>query len=56
MSWDMPAGFCVDTSAYLEYRSMTWAGAVIHPIREPGAMTLENESMRITRPSVSMER
>lgn len=35
---------------------MICADAVIQPVRVPGAMTLERESMRITRPSTSMLR
>lgn len=52
----MPDGFCVLTSACLAKRSMICEDAVIQPIREPGEITLEKESRRITRPSVSMER
>ena len=35
---------------------MICSEAVIQPTRIPGAMTLEKESMRITRPSMSMLR
>ncbi|RBQ72085.1 hypothetical protein VDGD_21463 [Verticillium dahliae] len=54
MTCEKPLGPWLATSAWRIYRSTICADAVIHPSREPGTSTLEKESIRKTRPSVSM--
>lgn len=53
MDWEKPLGAWDVTSMHRVRRSISWEEAVMKPSLNPGARILENESRRITRPSVS---
>jgi hypothetical protein len=56
VAMDMPDGHCVALSRLFMSFSTKNLWPVMNPTRLPGATILEKLSMRMTRPSVSIER